>query len=186
MAPMTEIAGIAGSLRAGSFNRALLRAAAELMPAGTRLTILPIDDVPLYNGDLERDSGIPAAVQALKDGIARADGLVIATPEYNASIPGVLKNTMDWISRPSEDIPRVLHGKPVALMGASPGRLGTVLSQAAWLPVLRTLRMRLWMDGGPFYVMGAGALFDDKGLADADTRERVRAYMAAFAAQVGR
>jgi len=134
---MTELVGIAGSLRHGSFNRALLRAASEVMPEGTRLSVLPIDEVPLYNGDIERDRGIPAAVQALKEAIRRADGLVIATPEYNGSIPGVIKNTIDWLSRPSEDIPLVLHGKPVALMGASPGRLGTVLSQAAWLPVLR-------------------------------------------------
>ena len=179
---MTNLVGIAGSLRTGSFNRALLGAAAEVVPDGTRLTILSIDDVPLYNGDVERDRGIPRAVQALKNSIRNADGLVIATPEYNASIPGVLKNAIDWISRPSADIPEVLYGKPVALLGASPGRLGTVLSQAAWLPVLRTLRMRLWMAEGPFYVMGAGDLFDESGLKDDATRERLRKYIAAFAA----
>jgi chromate reductase len=178
---MIELIGIAGSLRRNSFNRELLRAAADVMPDGTRLTILPIDEVPLYNGDLEQEHGIPAAVQALKDGIRQADGLVIATPEYNAGIPGVLKNVLDWISRPSSDIPLVLHGKPVALIGASPGRFGTALSQAAWLPVLRALRMPLWLSEGPFYVMGAGALFESYGLADMETRERLRKYMAAFA-----
>ena len=182
---MIELVGIAGSLRAGSFNRALLRAAVEVVPESARLSVLPIDDVPLYNGDVERDEGIPAVVQMLKNGIREAAGLVIATPEYNAGIPGVLKNAIDWISRPSSDIPLVLYGKPVALIGASPGRFGTASAQAGWLPVLRQLRMRLWVAEGPFYVMGAGKLFDDTGLADDETRERLRKYMAAFAAHAG-
>lgn len=182
---MTELVGFAGSLRAGSYNRALLRTAAEVMPAGSRLTILPIDDVPLYNGDIERDEGIPAPVTALKDAIRTADGLVIATPEYNNSIPGVVKNVIDWTSRPPTDVPAVFHAKPVAVMGASPGRFGTVLSQAAWLPVLRTLRTRLWLAEGPFYVAAAGEHFDANGVADDETRERLRKYMAAFAAHAG-
>jgi NAD(P)H-dependent FMN reductase len=181
---MIEIVGIAGSLRQGSYNRALLRAAAELVPEGARLRILPIDDVPLYNGDAERATGVPAAVTALKTGIEQAAGLVIATPEYNGGIPGVLKNAIDWISRPSADIPRVLHGKPVALIGATPGGFGTAFSQAGWLHVLRTLRMRVWVAQGPFYVSGAAKSFDDSGLTDAELRERLRKYMTGFVEQV--
>jgi NAD(P)H-dependent FMN reductase len=177
---MIEIAGIAGSLRKGSHNRALLRAAAELMPDGTVMNVLSIDEVPLYHGDVEATSGIPAAVAALKSGIERARGLVIATPEYNGGIPGVLKNAIDWASRPASDIPRVFYGKPVALMGATPGGGGTILSQTGWLQILRNLRVRLWTAQGPLYVSGAAKVFDASGLIDAELRERVRKYMAAF------
>jgi NAD(P)H-dependent FMN reductase len=105
---------------------------------------------------------------------------VLVTPEYNGGIPGVLKNTIDWMSRPSSDISRVFHGKPIALMGATPGGMGTAFSQAAWLQPLRTLRTRLWVAQGPFYVSGAGRSFDASGLIDAELRERLRNYMAAF------
>jgi len=180
---MTTIAGIAGSLRRGSYNRALLRAAAELMPEGAVLRVLSIDEVPLYDGDVEA-AGIPAAVAALKTGIEQARGLVIVTPEYNGGIPGVLKNAIDWASRPATDIPRVFHDKPVALMGATPGGLGTTLSQAGWLQVLRTLRVRLWVAQGPLYVSGAAKAFDASGLVDAELRERLRKYMAGFVEHV--
>jgi NAD(P)H-dependent FMN reductase len=181
---MIEIAGIAGSLRQGSYNRALLRAAAELMPEGAVMNVLSIDEVPLYHGDVEAKSGIPAAVAALKSGIERAQALVIATPEYNGGIPGVLKNAIDWASRPASDIPHIFYGKPLALMGATPGGGGTILSQAGWLQVLRNLRVRLWTAQGPLYVSGAAKVFDASGLIDADLRERVRKYMAAFVAEV--
>jgi chromate reductase, NAD(P)H dehydrogenase (quinone) len=181
---MTTLAGIAGSLRHGSYNRALLRAAAESMPAGAELRILSIDAVPLYNGDVEASTGIPDTVAELKDAVAAAAGLVIATPEYNGGIPGVLKNAIDWLSRPPADIPQVFHGKPVALLGATPGGLGTVLSQAGWLQILRTLRTRIWVAQGPFYVSGAAKAFDDSGLVDRDIRERLQKYMSAFVADV--
>jgi NAD(P)H-dependent FMN reductase len=181
---MIEIAGIAGSLRQGSYNRALLRAASELMPEGAVLKVLSIDDVPLYNGDAEAATGIPNAVVTLKDALASAAGLVLVTPEYNNGIPGVLKNAIDWMSRPAADIPRVFGGKAVALLGATPGGGGTVLAQTAWLPVLRTLRMKLWTAQGPFYISGAARVFDASGLVDADLRERVRKYLAAFVDKV--
>ena len=181
---MTQLVGIAGSLRAGSYNKALLRAAAELVPEGAALETLAIDDVPLYNNDVERASGIPESVAALKEALAGAAGLVLVTPEYNNGIPGVLKNVIDWMTRPPADIPRVFHGKPVAVLGATPGGWGTVLAQAAWLPVLRTLRMQLWTAQGPFYVSGAGKVFDDSGLADQEQRERLRKHMAAFVEHV--
>src|SRR5690606_30240343 len=129
---MVELIGIAGSLRRGSFNRALLRAAERLAPQGTTIGVGSIEQIPLYDGDRERDDGTPPAVRALQDSIAAADGLLIATPEYNASMPGVLKNAIDWLSRPAKDIPRVFGGKAVALIGATPGRGGTRLSQTAW------------------------------------------------------
>lgn len=179
---MTTIIGLAGSLRAGSLNAALIAAAAELAPAGCVVEIGSIRGIPLYDGDLEAKQGIPAPVAALKERIAAADGLLLATPEYNNSMPGVFKNAIDWLSRPPQDVPRVFRGKPVALIGASPGRLGTAFSQTAWLPVFRALGMRPWF-GASLYVGGASALFDAEGrLADADTRQRLAAFVAGFAA----
>ncbi|KPK36460.1 MAG: NADPH-dependent FMN reductase [Gammaproteobacteria bacterium SG8_47] len=178
---MTTIVGIAGSLRNDSYNAALLRAAAELVPEAVTLHIASIKAIPLYDGDLEAAQGLPTAVTELKDRIAAADGLLIATPEYNSSIPGVLKNAMDWLSRPGDDIGRVFGGKPVALTGATPGGRGTVLSQTAWLPVLRALGTRPWF-GSALYVAGAHKLFDAKGnLVDDPMRERLRKYVAGFA-----
>ena len=104
---MTKLVGLSGSLRKASFNAALLRAAADLMPDGVDLTIRTIRGIPLYDADIETNEGIPKPVEALKDMIAEADGLLLATPEYNNSIPGVFKNAIDWLSRPPADIPRV-------------------------------------------------------------------------------
>src|SRR5688500_14872867 len=134
---MATIVGIAGSVRRGSYNAALLRAAVELAPAGTAIEIASIAAIPLYNGDLEAERGVPAEVAALKDRIAAADGLLLVTPEYNNSIPGVFKNAIDWLSRPPKDIARVFGDKPVALIGASTSAGGTRLAQVAWGPVLR-------------------------------------------------
>ncbi|HSO06317.1 MAG TPA: NADPH-dependent FMN reductase [Pelomicrobium sp.] len=179
---MTTIIGIAGSLRAGSFNAALLGAAAELAPAGCTIEIGSIRGIPLYDGDVEAKDGIPGPVAALKERIAAADGLLLVTPEYNNSMPGVFKNTIDWLSRPPKDVPRVFRGKPVALIGASPGRMGTAFSQTAWLQVFRALGMRPWF-GATLYVGGAAALFDAEGrLTDADTRKRLAAFVEGFSA----
>ncbi len=181
---MTRLVGIAGSLRRDSFNRALLGVARLLLPEGASLEILSIDDVPLYHGDLEDASGVPAPVEALKDAVAAADGLVLATPEYNGSVPGVLKNAVDWMSRPIEDQPRVLHGKRVALLGASPSPMGTSSAQNAWLPVLRSLRMVLWTERGSFLVGGAHQALRDGGLEDPRLRGRLEGYLAGFVAFV--
>jgi len=181
---MSIIIGIAGSLRQGSYNAALLRAAAELAPAGCRVEIASIRDIPLYDADLEAQHGIPAAVTALKDRIAAADGLLLITPEYNHSIPGVFKNAIDWLSRPPADIGRVFGNRPVGMIGATPGRMGTIFAQTAWLPVLQTLGVRPFF-AKSLYVSGAGKLFDAAGnLTDNELRERLRAYVAALVAFV--
>lgn len=175
---MTEIIAISGSLREGSFNTALVNAAAKMYP--DEITVGSINGIPLYNADFEDNQGIPAVVADLKDRIAGADGLLIATPEYNNSVPGVLKNAVDWLSRPPDDIPRVFHDKPVAVTGASPGGFGTVQSQSAWLPVLRTLRTRPWFSGR-LMVSRASKLVDDEGvLTDEDTLGRLRDFVGGF------
>jgi chromate reductase, NAD(P)H dehydrogenase (quinone) len=177
---MTTIIGLSGSLRQKSFNSALLRVAASFAPAGTTIEIETIRGIPLYDGDVEASSGAPAAVVALKDKIAKSDGLLLVTPEYNNSIPGVFKNAIDWLSRPADDVPRVFGGKPVGMIGASPSRFGTLLSQNAWLPVLKTLGTRPWF-GQTLYLSGAHKLFDASGnLADEESAKRVRSYIAGF------
>ena len=179
---MPQLVGISGSLRKGSFNTALLRAAAALVPEGTTLAVETLHGVPLYDGDVEAAEGLPARVTALKEAIASSAGLLLATPEYNGSLPGVLKNAVDWLSRPSTDIKRVFGGRPVALLGATPGGLGTVLAQNAWLAVLRALGARPWF-GGRLHVSRAQGLFDAHGtLTDEATREQLRTFLAGFAA----
>ena len=177
---MIRIVGISGSLRRGSFNTGLLRAAAESMPQGAELVIETIQGVPLYDADVEASQGIPARVEELKKAVAAGDGLLLATPEYNNSIPGVFKNTIDWLSRPPADIKKVFGGKPVAVIGASPGGFGTVLSQNAWLPVLRTLGTKPWF-GGRLLVSRAGTVFDETGkLTDETVKKQLQQFLRGF------
>ena len=181
---MTNVLGIAGSLRSGSWNAALLRAAAAHMPAGATLEIGSIQGIPLYDGDVETASGVPPPVARLKDQIAAAEGVLIVTPEYNNSIPGVLKNAIDWCSRPDSDSPRVFRGRKIALIGASPSAFGTTLAQAAWLPVLRTLGTNPWF-GARLLVSRAQTAFDASGdLVDDRVRDRLRAFLEGFVAFV--
>lgn len=179
---MPHLIGLSGSLRRGSYNTALLQAASGLMPDGATLDVRTIHGIPLYDADLESAEGSPAPVAALKEAIADADGLLLATPEYNNGLPGVFKNAVDWLSRPPNDIPRVFGGKAVAIMGASPGGFGTILSQTAWLPVLKTLGTVVW-SGGRLLVPHAGLAFDENGrLTDAKVREQLSAFLAGFSA----
>src|SRR3954467_7246328 len=117
---MTTILAIAGSLRDRSFNAMLMRAAAELAPAGTTVETASIKDIPLYDGDQEAEAGIPPVVQALKDRIAAAPGVLLVTPEYNNSLPGAFKNAIDWTSRPPADLGRGYGGKTIGGVGATP------------------------------------------------------------------
>ncbi|HHX88253.1 MAG TPA: NAD(P)H-dependent oxidoreductase [Paracoccus sp.] len=177
---MTTILGISGSLRKASFNSALLHAAVDLMPEGATLDANGIDGIPLYNADEEAAQGIPPAVAALKRKLLVADGLLLVTPEYNNSLPGAFKNAIDWMTRPADEIARHFGGKPVAVIGASPGGFGTILSQNAWLPVLRTLKARPWYDGR-LMVSRAHTLMDGHdALSDPATRERLAGFLAGF------
>ncbi|MFN4060000.1 MAG: NADPH-dependent FMN reductase [Paracoccus hibiscisoli] len=181
---MTEILGLSGSLRRASLNTGLLRAAAEVAPDGVTVEIGDIRDVPLYDGDLEAAEGIPAAVTALTDRLAAADGLLLVSPEYNNGVPGVLKNAIDWMSRGPGMA--AFKGKPVAVIGASPGNFGTAHAQSHWLPVLRMLSTRPWWEGR-LMVSRAGDLFDDQGtLTDDKTRDKLAYFMAGFAGSLTR
>jgi len=177
---MTKILGISGSLRKGSYNTALLNAAVQLAPEGTQVEIGSIKGIPLYDGDVEA-AGYPEAAAALKAQFIAADGVLLVTPEYNNGIPGVFKNAIDWLSRPPAEAGKVFGGKPVAVIGASPGGFGTILAQDAWLPVLRTLGARHWA-GGRLMVSRAHTLVSPAGeLTDEKTRAALRDYLRGFA-----
>jgi chromate reductase len=181
MADMIKLLGISGSLRKDSFNTALLRAAQELAPAGTSIDVADIAQIPLYNEDV-REKGYPQPVQTLRDRIRDADAVLIATPEYNYSIPGVLKNAIDWASRPPE---QPFDGKIVGIMGASPGRLGTARAQYHLRQCFVFLNSTV-LNKPEVMVGGAGQVFKDGKLIDAPTRGFVADLLKALAEAVGR
>jgi NAD(P)H-dependent FMN reductase len=152
-----------------------------MMPFQSELRIVSIAGIPLYDGDAETEHGLPQAVTDLKDAIAAADGLLLVSPEYNNSVPGVMKNAVDWLSRPPSDIARVFGGKAVAVAGASPGGFGTVLAQNAWLPVFKTLGAHVW-SGGRLLVSRAGSVIDgDNGqVTDETTLANIRTFIEGF------
>lgn len=177
---MIKLLGIAGSLRRESFNRRLLAALADLAPEGCEIDVRGIEGIPVYDNDVENEEGIPAAVKALQDASAEADGLILVTPEYNQGVPGPLKNAIDWMSRPPKEIGRVFRGKPIALTGATPGPNGTRAAQYAWLPTFRSLGLQPWF-GGQLYLPKAGDAFTDDGrLADPDLQERAEKFVSGF------
>jgi len=165
-----KILGLAGSLRADSHNVRLLRAAAETLPPGATLELWDgLRDVPPYDADGDGELA-PAPVRALRDAIADADAVLIATPEYNASIPGVLKNALDWASRPYAT--NALRGKPAAVLGASTGLFGAVWAQAETRKVLKTIGAHVLEDELPVGL--ADDAFDPNGrLLDPELRDRL-------------
>jgi len=177
--PDLVVCGIAGSLRSGSFNKSLLRAARELAPEG--MEIRPFErlgEIPLYDADLEA-KGEPEPVAALKRAIAGADALLVATPEYNYGVPGVLKNAIDWASRPAGR--SALDRKPAAIMGASPGAMGTVRAQLALRQAFQHNETYVLLRP-ELLVARAHEKFDAAGrLADEPTRKALRALLEALA-----
>jgi chromate reductase, NAD(P)H dehydrogenase (quinone) len=172
-----RILGIAGSLRSRSYNLGLLRAAAELLPAGVSLEIATLHDIPPYNADLQA-AGDPLGVAELKRKVAGADAVLIATPEYNYSIPGVLKNAIDWLSRPPKDCG--LRKKPLGIVGASSGESGTMRGQLAIRQVFLFLDAYV-MAQPEFRLPKAGEKCDQDGvLRDEEQRQRLAAYVAAL------
>jgi chromate reductase, NAD(P)H dehydrogenase (quinone) len=175
-----RILGIAGSLRRGSFNAATLRTAQELAPAGLTIEVFDIAPIPLYNEDV-RQVGFPAPVEDLRARITSADGLLIVTPEYNYSIPGVLKNAIDWASRPPE---QPFDGKPIGVMGASVGTHGSSRAQYHLRQCFVFLNGMV-MNRPEVMIPAAHTKFDADGkLTDQVTRDFITAHLAEFKAWV--
>jgi chromate reductase, NAD(P)H dehydrogenase (quinone) len=174
----TNILAIPGSLRAGSWNRRLLEAAAALAPPHVRVELADLRPIPFFDEDFESETGGgPEPVRALRGVVAAADAVLFATPEYNHSVPGVLKNAIDWLSRPPGE---VLAGKPVAVIGASTGRWGTRLAQAALRQVLHATEAAV-LPSPALFVASAPQLFDDDGrLTDPATARQLAAVLAAL------
>jgi chromate reductase len=171
-----KVLGIAGSLRKNSLNKSLLESAIELQPDNMEIEIFDISDIPLYNEDT-RVLGEPEPVKLFKEKIDEADALLIATPEYNYSIPGVLKNAIDWASRPPTDSP--LNGKPLAIMGAG-GRMGTVRAQNHLRQIAVEVNM-FTMNKPEVLIARAREKFDKDGkLIDERTRTQLRKLLDAF------
>jgi chromate reductase len=173
-----RIVGFAGSLRVQSYNRALLRTASELAPPGMAIEIHDLREVPLYNGDVEA-AGDPPGVAALKSAIHAADGVLMATPEYNHGVPGVMKNAVDWLSRPAQSA--VLGKKPVGLIGASPGALGSARGQSQLRQAFEFTNSYC-MPQPEYLLFRAHEKIDGNGrLHDEASRSFLQKYMVAFA-----
>jgi chromate reductase, NAD(P)H dehydrogenase (quinone) len=173
-----RILGISGSLRKGSFNSALLRANVELAPPGMQIDVADISAFPLYNEDV-RAAGLPPPVEKLRSQIAQADALLFVTPEYNYSVPGVLKNAIDWASRPPS---QPFAGKPTGIQGASFGVSGSIRAQYHLRQMAVFLDMHV-LNKPEVFVRSAGEKFDKEGkLVDEETRKVVRQHIEALAA----
>ncbi len=178
-----RVLGIAGSLRANSFNRAALRAAVELMPAPAKLELFDLAPLPFYDGDVEQQ-GFPPAVQAFRAAVQGADALLIATPEYYYSVSGVLKNAIDWAMRPPAPSPMVR--KPVAMLGVSVAPFGTVRAQLHLRQILLHDDVRV-LAQPEVYIASAADKFDASGrLVDAATRDAIAGLLQALLAFVAR
>jgi chromate reductase, NAD(P)H dehydrogenase (quinone) len=177
-----KILGISGSLRRGSHNTSLLRAAAKSLPSGVELEVYDgLADLPHYDADLDVDPA-PEAAARLRDAIAQADGVLISTPEFNGSIPGALKNALDWASRPFPD--NALRGKPVAVVGASTGLFGAVWAQAEVRKVLGIIGADTLTHELPVG-QAQNAFGDDGLLTEPDLRDALNELLAVLAARAG-
>ena len=182
MADSIKILGIAGSVRKASFNKSALRAAQKLVPEGASIEIFDIDGLPGFNQDDEKNP--PAKVTELKAKIRAADAILFVTPEYNYSIPGVLKNAIDWASRPTGK--SALNRKPAALMGCSPGLGGTIRAQHALRQSFVFTETHV-MSQPEIKIPSAAPLFDSSGsLTDDNTRQHVKKFLEAFVVWIGR
>lgn len=176
-----QVLGFAGSLRQASYNRALLRTAIELAPPELNIETFDLLDIPIFNEDVEA-KGDPQSVQDFKKAIGDADGLLIATPEYNYGIPGVLKNAIDWASRPPGK--STLYGKPAAIMGASQGAGGTIRSQLALRQTFLFVEVYAMLKP-EILIANSRDKFDDKGnLTDERTREFLVKFLKSFASWI--
>jgi chromate reductase, NAD(P)H dehydrogenase (quinone) len=183
MADELHICGLAGSLRQGSLNRSLLRAAQQSAPSGVVIDIFDLAPLPLYNGDVEA-GGDPEGVQALKQAIGNADGVLFVTPEYNHGVPAVMKNAVDWASRPPRQA--VLDGKPVGVIGASPGMVGSARGQTQLRQAFEFTNSYC-MTQPELLVARAHEKFDADGvLIDEETKRYLGRWIEAFAAWVRR
>lgn len=172
-----HILGISGSLRKNSYNTAALHTARQLLPPDAMLDIFDLSAIPMYNEDV-REQGLPVPVQALRDAIAAADALLIVTPEYNFSIPGVLKNAIDWASRPPS---QPFNGKPIAIMGASTGSIGTARAQYHLRQVFTAVNGML-LNKPEVMISAANTRFDAQGmLTDEATRTHIQKLLLALA-----
>ncbi len=176
---MTKLIAISGSLRKQSYNTGLIDAMLGLGLESIEIEKITLNDIPLYNGDTEK-AGIPKAVTVIQQKIQAADGVLLVTPEYNHSIPGVLKNALDWLSRPKPD--PTFAGLPLAILGATPGGFGTISSQAHWLQPLQFLKTRLWTEQ-QLLISGIHHKANEAGqLTDAETLQRLKEFIEGFAA----
>ena len=177
---MTKILLISGSLRKESYNKLLLRAAEELAPEGVEFEYADIGQLPLFNDDLDTDEDRPESVSHFRQQIREADGVLIASPEYNYAIPGVLKNALDWGSRPYAQ--GVWAQKPFAVMGASPGFMGAARATQNTRAIAIDLKARVFSDG-EILVAGAHNVFDAHGkLVDETTRKILADYLRRYVA----
>jgi len=178
-----EVVGFAGSLRRSSYNRALLRAAAEIASPRLRVSTHELNDLPLYNADVET-AGVPQSVADFRNAVRDADALLIATPEYNHGVPGVLKNAIDWLSRPPRD--SALNGKVAAIMGASPGMSGTARGQSQLRQAFVFTNTYALLQP-EVLVARAHEKFDANGqLTDEATREFLRTFIDRFVELISR
>ncbi len=170
-----------GSLRKQSSNKALAHAFSELAPDTMKTEVIGVESLPFYNQDLEAD--FPASAKGFKEKIRAADGIILVTPEYNRSVPGVLKNMIDWTSRPYGD--SAWDGKPVGILGTSVGAIGAALAQYHLKQIMNYLNTHVM--GQPEFYLNASDKFDAEGkLADESTKEHVKKFLTAFEAHVAK